>query len=166
MNESPRNAPPLLLGAVGPKTLALAGRHYDGVLLHPFLTDQAVADASVIVRGAAAEAGRDPRACKVWATLVTAANQTEDETRAIGPARLLTYVHSQSLGELVCRTNGWDASVLQQVRDHPLFAEGKSADQGFTRYETAEVTALFPDHWMPEAAALGSAEHCAKRLND
>ncbi|CAA0080512.1 putative protein [Halioglobus japonicus] len=166
MNEPPANAPPLLLGAMGPKTLALAGRHYDGVLLHPFLTDKAIAESTAIVRNAAEQAGRDPSACKVWATLVVAADQSEEETQAIGPARLLTYVHMEGYGELMCKVNGWDPSVLSQIRNHPLFEGGKSADQNFTRYETAEVTALFPDQWMPESAALGSAEHCAKRLND
>ena len=35
-------AAPLLLAAVGPKTLALGGRFFDGVILHPFLTPDAV----------------------------------------------------------------------------------------------------------------------------
>ncbi|MGI9293229.1 MAG: LLM class flavin-dependent oxidoreductase, partial [Pseudomonadales bacterium] len=156
----------ILLGALGPKTLALAGRHYDGVLLHPFLTDQAVAEAVSIVRNAAELAGRDRRACKVWSTLVVAANQNEADTLAIGPARMLTYLHMDNYGEQICRANVWDASVLKQVREHPLFEGGKSADQDFTRYETAEVTALFPENWVRNSAALGSAEHCATRIND
>lgn len=166
MNEPPQQAPPLLLAAVGPKTLALAGRHYDGVLLHPFLTNQAIANATHIVHNAAESSGRERNACKVWATLVVAADQGEEETTAIGPARLLTYLHMDKYGELLCEVNDWDAGVLQALRAHPLFEGGKSADQNFTRYETAEVTSLFPDHWMPDSAALGSAEHCAKRIND
>lgn len=166
MNEPPRQAPPMVLAAVGPKTLALAGRQYDGVLLHPFLTDQAITEAADIVRNAAEEAGRERNACKIWATLVVAADQSEDETLAIGPARLLTYVHMAGYGELLCDSNHWDASILKEIREHPLFEGGKTADQDFTRYETAQVTSLFPDHWMPDSAALGSAEHCAQRIND
>jgi probable F420-dependent oxidoreductase len=166
INEPPKNAPPMVLGALGPKTLALAGRHYDGVLLHPFLTDQAISEASTIVRRAAEQAGRDPNACKIWATLVTAAGQTEEETEAIGPARLLTYIHMENYGEHICKANGWDASVLKTIRAHPLFEGGRSADQNFSRYETAEVTALFPDHWTKDSAALGSPDYCAKRIND
>jgi alkanesulfonate monooxygenase SsuD/methylene tetrahydromethanopterin reductase-like flavin-dependent oxidoreductase (luciferase family) len=156
----------MLLGAVGPKTLALAGRHYDGVLLHPFLTDRGISEAADIVRNAAVEAGRARDACKIWATLVVAADQSEEETLAIGPARLLTYVHMADYGELLCKVNGWDPTVLTDVRNHPLFEGGKSADQDFTRYETAEVTSLFPKHWMVDSAALGSAEYCANRIND
>jgi len=166
MSETPQHAPPMLLGAVGPKALALAGRHYDGVLLHPCLTNQAISESAEIVRTAAEQAGRERNACKVWATLVTAADQSEEETLAIGPARLLTYVHMPDYGELLCKVNDWDPAVLKEIRNHPLFEGGKSADQDFTRYETAEVAALFPDHWMPDSAALGSAEHCAARIND
>ena len=166
MSESPQHPPPMLLGAVGSKTLALAGRHYDGVLLHPFLTDTAIAEAADIVRSASVEAGRARDACKIWATLVVAADQSEKETLAIGSARLLTYVHMAGYGELLCKVNGWDPTVLTDVRNHRLFEGGKSADQDFTRYETVEVTSLFPDHWMAESAALGSAEYCANRIND
>lgn len=166
MKEPPENAPPMLLGALGPKTLQLAGRHYDGVLLHPFLNNKAIADAVAIVRAASEEAGRDPRACKVWSTLVVAADQSEDETMAIGPARLLTYVHMDQYGEQICKANGWDASVLKNIRSHHLFEGGKSADRDFSRYETAQVTALFPEHWVQESAALGSAQYCAQRIND
>ena len=166
MSESPEHAPPMLLGAMGPKTLALAGRYYDGVLLHPFLTDRAISEATNIVHNASIEAGRARDACKIWATLVVAADQSEEETLAIGAARLLTYVHMADYGELVCKVNGWDPAVLTDVRNHRLFEGGKSADQDFTRYETAEVTSLFPKHWMADSAALGSAEYCANRVND
>jgi 5,10-methylenetetrahydromethanopterin reductase len=90
----------------------------------------------------------------------------EPKTLAIGPARLLTYVQMQGYGEILCKLNGWDPAVMSELRNHPLFEGGKTADQDFTRYETAEVTSLFPDHWIPESAALGSAEHCAKRLSN
>lgn len=166
MKDTPEHAPPMLLGALGPKALALAGRHYDGVLLHPFLTDKAIAESTAIVRNAAVEAGRDQNACKVWATLVIAADQNEEEVMAIGPARLLTYIQMEGYGELLCKINDWDPAVLPELRNHPLFEGGKTADQDFTRYETAEVASLFPDHWMPESAALGSAKYCAKRIND
>ena len=87
MNESPRESPPLVLGALGPKTLALAGRHYDGMLLHPFLTNQAIKESVALVRAGEQEAGRPPGSCKIWSTLVVAADQSEEETSAIGPAR-------------------------------------------------------------------------------
>src|SRR3546814_3653670 len=64
--ESP---PPVILGAVGPKTLALAGAHFDGVVLHPFLTTEGVERSVRIVRDAARAAGRDPEAVAIYATV-------------------------------------------------------------------------------------------------
>ena len=64
--------PPMNLAAIGPKTLALAGAHFDGVLLHPFLTPEAVGRAAAQVREGAERAGRDPSSVTVWATVVTA----------------------------------------------------------------------------------------------
>src|SRR3546814_9150746 len=85
--ESP---PPVILGAVGPKTLALAGAHFDGVVLHPFLTTEGVARSVRIVRDAARDAGRAPEAVAIYATVVTAPDsllptQREDilEARAV-----------------------------------------------------------------------------------
>lgn len=159
-------SPPLMLGALGPKALALAGRCYDGVILHPCLTDAAIARQSQLVKASAEQAGRDPSTVKVYATAVCAADQSEEETSAIGPARLLTYLHHEGYGEHVCKANGWDPEILKKMRAHKLFEDGRSADQDFTRYETAEVCAMFPDHWISETMALGTAEHCANRLND
>ena len=60
MPELPEMPPPLILAAIGPKTLALAGQHFDGAVLHPFLTPEGVARSVAIVRKAAEEADRDP----------------------------------------------------------------------------------------------------------
>ncbi len=57
--------PPVLLAAVGPKTLGLAGRTFDGVILHPFLTTNAVRRSVDIVRDAAARPGAIPTHCGV-----------------------------------------------------------------------------------------------------
>src|ERR1700744_6320773 len=61
--------PPLVLAAIGPKTPARAGAHFAGVLLHPFLTPEAVARSADVVRAGAADAGRDPASVRVYATV-------------------------------------------------------------------------------------------------
>jgi probable F420-dependent oxidoreductase len=64
--------PPLLLAAVGPKTVDVAGRAFDGVILHPFLTVDGVRDSVRRVREAAQRVGRDPSAVRCVATIVVA----------------------------------------------------------------------------------------------
>ena len=68
--------PPVLLAAVGPKTLSLAGRDFDGVILHPFLTPEAVARSVQAVRAAAVSAGRDAARIRCYATVVVAPDQS------------------------------------------------------------------------------------------
>src|SRR3546814_1547081 len=91
--ESP---PPVILGAVGPKTLALAGAHFDGVVLHPFLTTEGVARSVRIVRDAARDAGRDPEAVAIYATVVTAPDSLLPKQREdIFEARAGSYFRSE-----------------------------------------------------------------------
>ena len=67
---------PLLLAAIGPATLALAGRGFDGVLLHPFLTPDGVRHSIGVVRDAAAAAGRDPASLRCIAAVVVAPDRS------------------------------------------------------------------------------------------
>lgn len=62
-------APRLALGALGPRTQALAGRVYDDLILHSHWTDEGVARSAALARRAAEEAGREPGALRVWAML-------------------------------------------------------------------------------------------------
>ena len=91
--------PPLVFAAIGPKSLQLAGAHFDGVLLHPFLTAEAVARSATVAREAAAAAGRDPAAVRVCATVVVAPDLTPDEEEAVVGGRAVTYFQIPSFGE-------------------------------------------------------------------
>lgn len=57
---------PVWLAAGGPRTMALAGRVADAVLLGAGNTEEVVRDAVARVRRAAEDAGRDPDAVEVW----------------------------------------------------------------------------------------------------
>src|SRR5271155_298791 len=83
--------PPLLLAAIGPKTLELVGRAFDGVLLHPFLNVEAVARSRDIVREAAEKAGRDPDAVTIYHQVVTAPDMGPEEIDLVVRARATAY---------------------------------------------------------------------------
>jgi 5,10-methylenetetrahydromethanopterin reductase len=57
---------PVWIAAGGPRTMALAGRVADGVLLGAGLAEDVVRDAVGRVRGAAEQAGRDPDNVEIW----------------------------------------------------------------------------------------------------
>lgn len=159
--------PPLLLAAIGPKTLELAGCAFDGAILHPFLTTRAVAESVSRVRAGAEAAGRDPDAVSVVATVVTAPDLTEEQELAVVGGRAVTYFQIPQFGELLAGVNGWDVAELARLRSHPMLAGLRgAADSHFTKDQLADVSRALPAEWLAEAAAVGSAAACAARLHE
>jgi probable F420-dependent oxidoreductase len=159
--------PPLLLAAIGPKSLALAGAHYDGVILHPFLTPEAVGRQAAAVRAAAEQAGKDPAKVRVYATVITAADLPEREETELVGSRAVTYFQIPGFGEVLAGANGWDTSRLAELRNHPLMAGVKgSADNVFTRDQLREVSRALPPEWLATSSAVGSSAQCANRWQE
>jgi probable F420-dependent oxidoreductase len=159
--------PPMLLAAIGPKTLATAGQHFDGVILHPFLTADGVHRSAETVRAAAEAAGRDPDAVRVVATVVVAADLPPDEEQAVVAARAVTYFQIPGFGELLAGVNGWATAPLEDLRAHPQLAQLRgSADAAFTREELVDVSSRLPPEWLAEASATGTGAHCSARLDE
>ena len=157
---------PVLMTAIGDRSLALAGRIADGVVLHTFLTDEALARSVQVIRNAAADAGRDPAAIRIWAVLATVEESLDDQTRArklVG--RLATYL--QGYGDVLVRANGWDPAVLDAFRTHPLVQGYPGAFDAIGT--TAQLHRLrdeaIPAEWLA-ASATGSPKDCARRVLD
>ena len=160
-----KNPPPLLLGAVGPKTLALAGTHFDGVVLHPFLTLEAVSRSVAIVRHAARKAGRDPSSVTVYATVVLALDTITAQERAdILEARAVSYFMHRELGLALARANGWDERPIHQLSDAGISdLEFRQHSPNGRELMAAHVKTL-PTQWLNDGAAVGSVSHCIGRL--
>lgn len=160
--------PPIIIGTIGPKTLALAGAHFDGVVLHPFLTVEGVERSIRIVRDAAREAGRDPAAVKIYATIVTAPDFLPDKKRAdILEARAVSYFMHREIGLPIVKTNGWDEAPLDRMEETGLAKlEYGSGDINETRRRMAEAVTLLPPEWLTTGAAVGSVDKCVERLGE
>jgi 5,10-methylenetetrahydromethanopterin reductase len=158
--------PPIVFTAMGPKALAFGGTHCDGVLLHPFFSPAGVAASTKIVRDAAEQAGRDPMSVRIYHNIIVAPDLPKDEEDAVVRGRAVTYFELPTFGELIVDINGWDRTVLDTLRAHPMIAKlhGKPADQAYTRQELVEVSRILPDQWMREGAAMGTAAQCADQL--
>jgi 5,10-methylenetetrahydromethanopterin reductase len=162
LNDLPdQPVPQMVFAAIGPKGLELAGRHFDGVLLHPFLTPAAVRLSVNLVRDAEHAAGRPKGSVRVYATVVVACGLAADEELAVVGARAVTYYQIPDFGENLASVNGWDPEPLTRLRSHPLLAGIRgSADSVLTRAELAEVASVLPAAWTGDAAAIGSARAC------
>ncbi|MEU5879943.1 TIGR03857 family LLM class F420-dependent oxidoreductase [Spirillospora sp. NPDC047279] len=156
---------PIILVAMGERTLEFAGRVADGVVLHTFFTDETLARAVALVRRGAAEAGRDPASVRVWSVLATVGDHLDEEARLrkiVG--RLATYL--QGYGDLLVRVNRWDPEVLARFRADDLVNGYPGAfDALATPDELRRLAALLPDEWTG-AAAVGSPDRCARRVLD
>jgi len=158
--------PPIIFTAMGPKALAFAGTHCDGVLLHPFVAPSGVANSVKIVREAAEKAGRDPKSVRIYHNIIVAPDLPKDEEEAVVGGRAVTYFELPNFGEMIVDINGWDRAVLDRLRAHPKLAAlgGKPADQAYTRQELVEVSRVLPQEWLDQGAAVGTAAQCAAKL--
>lgn len=156
---------PILLVAIGPRTIELAGAVADGVVLHTFFSDAALADAVAAVRRGAERAGRDPDSVRIWSVLATVGDHLDEEVRLrklVG--RMATYL--QGYGDVLVQVNGWDPAVLAAFRQAPVVTGARGAlDATATLDELHQLAELIPEEWLA-AAATGSAEQCAATVVD
>ncbi|GAA4367568.1 hypothetical protein GCM10023088_15520 [Actinomadura verrucosospora] len=154
---------PIMLVAMGERTLEFAGRVADGVVLHTFFTDRTLARAVSSIRRGAVAAGHDPASVRVWSVLATVGDHLDEEARLrklVG--RLATYL--QGYGDLLVRVNEWDPADLVRFRADDLVDGYPGAfDALATPDELRHLAGLLPEHWL-EAAATGSPERCARRV--
>jgi probable F420-dependent oxidoreductase len=143
--------PPLLLAAVGPRMLELAGAHFDGVILHPFLTADAIRRSADAARRACAASGRDPDAFAVVGAVVVAVDADAREQERIIAARALRYLRTPGLGESLTAANAWEDAPLAGMR---------------VRGASRNLSSVVPAHWLSAAAAAGDADAVRSRLGE
>jgi 5,10-methylenetetrahydromethanopterin reductase len=162
----PVEPPPLLLAAVGPKTIAVAGRHYDGVILHPLLTPDAVRRSAGLLRAAAADSGRDPQSVRCYATVISAPAVSDQERRVAVEARAAGYLSVPGLGDAIARVNGWSEDDLARYRSQRALVDlaGQTADKHLTRQQLIELCGALPPSWLPSSTAAGTVEQVSSVL--
>lgn len=156
---------PVLLMAMGDNSLRLAGRIADGVVLHTFMSDAAVARSIRLVRESAEKAGRDPASVRIWSVMATIEDSLDETARLrklVG--RLATYL--TGYGDVLVRVNDWDPAGLERFRaDERLAAYTGALDATDDLDLLRHVRDVLPDEWLA-CAAVGNAEHCADRIED
>jgi 5,10-methylenetetrahydromethanopterin reductase len=165
MADIPQKAPPIYITAIGPKTLALAGQHFDGVFLMPFLTTESVARSCEIVRAAARAANRDPASVRIIACLVVAPDLSEVATARAVHARAASYFIHRWLAEPIVKVNGWDTGAMERLLALPLQDEEVAKrDEEQVKQSFLTASRLIPQEWIDAGAGVGSAAKVAERL--
>jgi 5,10-methylenetetrahydromethanopterin reductase len=155
---------PLILAAMGPRTLTLAGSDFDGVLLSPCLTVDGVRRSSEIVRNAAADAGRDPASVEIIATLIVAPDMPQAEQEAVVGGRVAGYFQDPTIARNLSSLNRWDPALFEPLQHHPMFSGPGTAAEGFRRAELVEVSRLIPREIVARVSAVGAAAECARTV--
>jgi probable F420-dependent oxidoreductase len=154
---------PILLVALGLKSLELAGRVADGVVLHTFFSDEATAASVQAVRRGAEQAGRDPDSIRIWSVLATVSDRIDEPLRLKKlQGRLGTYL--QGYGDLLVRVNGWDPAVLERFRADEVVQSIQGAiDARATTDQLRHIATILPEEWTA-ASATGSDRRCAESV--
>ncbi|MFQ5699135.1 MAG: TIGR03857 family LLM class F420-dependent oxidoreductase [Myxococcota bacterium] len=156
---------PVLICAFGRRSLGFAGSVFDGVILHTFMSDAAVARAAGLVRKGAEEAGRGPDDVKVWSVLATGPDLSEEKELRYRIARMGTYLQAPRYGELLVDINEWDPAILERFRTSEVVRTLPGGiDQVATLDQLKAIRELIPEPWLP--AAMGTPEECARRFVD
>jgi 5,10-methylenetetrahydromethanopterin reductase len=161
--------PPLMLAAMGPKTLRLGGSHFDAVFLMPFLTPDGVARSVAYVREGAEQAGKDPDSVVVYHELVVAPDMTDEQRDIVVRARASAYYTVPGNGELLLEFNGWDTTLLAPFRQAVSDVAERNRAAGSPlvgRQLYVEASHTLPDHYFTDGAAIGTASQCAGRIHD
>jgi 5,10-methylenetetrahydromethanopterin reductase len=154
---------PVLAACLGFKTMHWAGRVLDGVILHTFVSDEALARCVATVRAGAEEAGRDPASVRVWSVLATLHEPDEERLLRGVTGRMATYL--QAYGDALVAMNGWDPASLERFRADEVVGSVRGAIDAVGTLEQLEhIRGLIPEAWLP--AAVGSASQCAARVLD
>ena len=154
---------PVLISALGLKTMRWAGGVADGIILHTFFSDAALARCVTTIREGAEQAGRDPERVRVWAVLATLCDRSEEDRLRGLVGRMATYM--QVYGDALVAINGWDMDVLRRFRADEVVGSMLGAiDAVATTEQLEHIATLVPDEWLP--AAVGSGETCAARVVD
>jgi 5,10-methylenetetrahydromethanopterin reductase len=162
-------APRVLYGTFGmPRAAAAVAEAFDGVILPPMMTPEATAVAAARLRGACELIGRDPASLRIVQCVVTAPNLGVDEARALAHARAVTYLQAPEYGAALAKVNGWSYAPVERLRaelaQKQRATSDEMADTAFHRIQLMDAANLVPDEWMDASCAFGTAEDCARTL--
>jgi 5,10-methylenetetrahydromethanopterin reductase len=157
--------PPLLISAMGPNSLRLAGRKFDGVFLTTFLSVEGLVRSREVVHAAAAEAGRDPSSVRIIHSVVVCPDSTDEEVDKRVRSRIAAYLVDPEFGSVLATTNGWDMGPIEALRKDAA-SQGLNGETPSGRLALIEATRGLPQEWLDDTTVVGTAAQCAAELHE
>ena len=172
MIDRPEDAapPPVVFFHLGgpAASRAAADPVWDQVALCNLVSAEAMAESIAITKAEAQRRGRDPESLYFVAPVTTAPDMDELETRAMVAARIVIGIQLPGMGDRLIELNGWDRDVVEDIRNHPQFADMNRAliDHSFHRTGLLGPAELVPERWMRHSAAIGSSQEVVAKLRE
>lgn len=161
---------PVYLAAVGPRAMALAGRHCDGVLFNDLASIPFMREAIAQVRDEAARAGRDPAALAFYAR---ASVTITDNPEAVWERRkgTVAVIHALPGMERLLVSDGFDtgriiADVRRAMRTDDILAAGGGFGDLRRGGDLAAARAAIPAELMRELVVAGTVADVRTRLRE
>lgn len=145
---------------------AAADPVWDQIALCNLVSPEAMAESIAMTKSEAERQGRDPESLYFIAPVTTAPDMDELETRAMVAARIVIGIQLPGMGKRLIELNGWDTDIVEQIRNHPQFADMNRAliDHSFHRGGLLGPAELVPERWMRHSAAIGSSAEVVAKL--
>lgn len=153
---NPYGAPPIYVGALGPRLTRAAAQHADGLLVMPFSTKRFLHESTMpAVHAGLQRAGRSQADFAVVPEVIVATGATDAEREAAEAATrmLLGFYASTPAYSPVLAAHGWQAL---QPELNALSKQGRWAQMG----------ALIDDEILHAIAACGTPAQVAARIRD
>ena len=160
---------PIVIGAIGPKMLELAGEIAEGVVLTGFSSPAYVRWASERVAAGAERAGRDPSEVEIIVMVATrVTDEIQTATDELKPWLGLAYGMT-GRGEIFLTNSGVDAAVLDPIRRalkvDEILSEGLEPYlHSYKRVTLESVAATVPDHLVAASAVIGPPDEARVQL--
>lgn len=160
---------PIVIGAIGPKMLELAGAIADGVVLTGFSPPAYVRWACEHVATGAERAGRDPAQIEIIVIVATRiTDELQTATDELKPWLGLAYGMT-GRGEMLLTGSGVDPEVLAPIRAALLIDEilGEGLEpylHSYKRVSTESVGAMVPDELVRAASVIGSPDEARDQM--
>lgn len=140
----PEQAPPIYVGATGPKMMTLAGEVADGVLMSVLATPKFIAEARAVIDGARpADAAQAEITTFAFYSLAETVQEARDKARPI----VAEYL-SLNLTQLS------DAAGITEAVNHLLAKGGTHA-----------LRDEMPDEWIDQLGVIGDAAACRAQID-
>jgi alkanesulfonate monooxygenase SsuD/methylene tetrahydromethanopterin reductase-like flavin-dependent oxidoreductase (luciferase family) len=156
----PRRRIPILLAAMGPKTLKLAGELADGAILNSCTSVKHAKEAEKVISTSRHGRKIPELVCALWTSI------NEDVTKAYDSVRTLVgfLLSIPTFGELYLRVNHLDADVTQLRREFHWQEDVGDPIWHLAKANPKRVASLVSDEVVDALTVCGSVQDCRARI--